>query len=176
MCKIGWTEAALGREDVAGASRLTPRWPPSSTAPIPAARRACRRHGLDPDGAALTAGGPSSSQLNSLGAMTVTTRQINTPTKASADARNLNDGQQAPRRHPERRSTNNRRDRSNTPTSVCPDPACCAYPDTGLLLICHILVIDTQNVARRSPSSDQDTRKTAGHTSLRAHFRRAAPI
>jgi hypothetical protein len=26
----------------------------------------------------------------------------------------------------------------------CPDPACCAYADTGLLLICHVLVLDTR--------------------------------
>jgi hypothetical protein len=64
----------------------------------------------------------------------------------------------------------------NAPASACPDPACCAYPDTGLLLICHVLVIDTPNVAGRSPSSDQDTRKTAGHAPLGAHFRRAPPI
>jgi len=40
-----------------------------------------------------------------LGTVTVTTRQINTPTTTTGDARNLNDGQQPPRRHPERRST-----------------------------------------------------------------------
>src|SRR5262249_2150675 len=63
-------------------------------------------------------------------------------------------------------SSNNRQDRSNAPVSACPDPVCCAYPDTGLLLICHVLVLDTPNVAGRSPSSDQDTRKTAGPAHL----------
>ena len=46
--------------------------------------------------------------------MTVTTKQTNTPTTAPAAVRNLNDGQQPQRRHPERRSTHERAVRLNT--------------------------------------------------------------
>jgi hypothetical protein len=65
----------------------------------------CIQHGPPAAVPTTGAGGPLSSQLNSLGTLTVTTRQTNTPTTAPAAVRNFNDGQQPRRRYPERRST-----------------------------------------------------------------------